>query len=253
MVKEIAEYLSLTVWDWLAVTVALCSLFIAILSFIIAKKTLMSQRQTEQNTMPIITLKIQEQLLNDLILRLLDGHIRMTALWYLLNEKKYAQYASEYILAEVKIPQEIIHVDLFYKDQDRYRAVQGLLDMVCNYNYRIEVLNSHLKDQTISSELLYNEFFNLIKLNDRIAETWDKIMTILYNYDIRMKSTIFESLLKEVNKEELNEAKSRYYKEDEIYTRFFADSTQKQYIISFMERKTQILIKEFSAFLIDKN
>lgn len=114
MIKEFAEWLDLTIWDWIAVAVSFCSLLVAVLSFIIARQTLKSQRQTEKNTMPIINVGIQELLLNELILKLLDGHIRITALWYLLNEKKYVFYPSEHILEKIHIPIDTIHVDLFY-------------------------------------------------------------------------------------------------------------------------------------------
>ena len=98
MIKEFAEWLSLTDWDWIAVSVALFSLLVAYLSLVVAKRTLKSQRQTEQNTMPIINIGIQKFLLDEFILKLLDGHIRLTALWNVLEKENYSKYPSELIL-----------------------------------------------------------------------------------------------------------------------------------------------------------
>lgn len=251
MIREFAEWLDLTVWDWVAVSVALCSLIVAVLSFVIARQTLKSQRQTERNTMPIINIDIQELLLNELILRLLDGHIRITALWYLIDEKKYAFYPSEYILDKIVIPIDTIHVDLFYSNKQQYRTMQGLLDMIKNYNISIEVLNSHLKNKSIASEVLNNEFSHLINTNDRIADTWGKVMSLMYDYKTKDKSDIFSLFLGEISDDMIKNTEILHYKEDEVYTHFFADSEKKK-IIVFMETKTIALMDEFSNFLISK-
>ena len=75
MIKEFADYFSLSVWDWMAVVVALCSLAVACLSLLIAKKTLASQQQTEKNTLPIINLQTQDVLLDRLYEELFNANI----------------------------------------------------------------------------------------------------------------------------------------------------------------------------------
>lgn len=252
MIRDFAEWLDLTIWDWIAVSVAMCSLIVAILSFVIARQTLKSQRQTEKNTMPIINIEIQELLLNELILRLLDGHIRITALWYLIDEKKYEFYPSEYILDKIVIPIDTIHVDLFYRNKQQYRTMQGLLDMIKNYNISIEVLNLHLKNKLIASEVLNNEFSHLINTNDRIAETWGKVMSLMYDYKTKEKSDIFSLFLGEISDDMMKKTEILHYKEDEVYTHFFVESEKKKKIIVFMETKTIALMNEFSNFLISK-
>ena len=47
MIKEFAEWLDLTIWDWIAITVSFCSLLVAILSFVIARQTLKSKIQCQ--------------------------------------------------------------------------------------------------------------------------------------------------------------------------------------------------------------
>ena len=106
-IKEIAEYLELTIWDWLAVLIALLSFFIACFSLYYAIKTLKSQRQTEKNTLPIINRDIQRFQLCDLIRKLLDGHMRLTALWHMLNKHAFKVYPTERILRLIKIPNDL--------------------------------------------------------------------------------------------------------------------------------------------------
>lgn len=66
MVKEFAEYFSLTIWDWFTAIVAVISLIVAVFAFVIAiktyrvsKKTLASQQQTEKNTTPVRYVRYQ--------------------------------------------------------------------------------------------------------------------------------------------------------------------------------------------------
>jgi hypothetical protein len=253
MIKEFAEWLDLTIWDWIAVSVSLCSLMVAILSFVIARLTLKSQRQTEKNTMPIINIDIQQFLLDEFILRLLDGHIRLTALWYVLEKENYSKYPSEQILKKIQIPIDTIHTELFYNNPSHYRMMQGLLDMIKNYNIGIDVLNTHLKDSSIEKGLLYNEMYNTLKSNDRIADMWGKVMTLLFKYSASQTSSVFEVFIKNI-KDEPNEdnLNLKYYRKDEVYATFFDNDIKRNKILLFMESSTISLMEEFSKYLIDK-
>jgi len=252
MIKEFAEYLSLTIWDWLAVSVAFCSLFVACLSYYIARRTLKSQQQTEKNTMPIINTSIQEFLLREFIIKLFDGHIKITAIWYLLNDKKYNNYPSEQILDSVKIPQTYIHCELFYNNPSFFRTIEGLEDMVNEYNCAVATLNNHLHENTINNDIYYKEFKNLIHINDRIARTWDKTMSILFNYGINEKSKAIAPFIKDVSQEEIDNTELKYYSQDEVYTTLFVSEVDKQKLLAFMQLRTVIYYNEFKEFLIDK-
>ena len=99
MVKEFAEYFSLTIWDWFTAIVAVISLIVAVFAFVIAiktyrvsKKTLASQQQTEKNTTPVINLKIQELILNKMIENLYFDRMELMAIWTLLM--RYSCFAS---------------------------------------------------------------------------------------------------------------------------------------------------------------
>lgn len=251
MIKEFAERLSLSVWDWIAVLIALSSLLVAFISLLIAKKTLTSQKQTEKNTMPIINKNIQEFLLAELILKLFDGHIKIAALWNLLNEQLFTKYPTEQILERIKIPSDTIHVELYYNSPEMYRIHQGLKEMINNYNYSIETVNRHLKDTTIKKEILYNEFFNLVEYNDNIAEMWRKVMSLIYGYNDDDFFAIFEVFLNSEHEIEEN-LSLKYYRQNEKYCEFVKDESNRKKLLLFMDNRTDDFKKEYSKQLIDK-
>lgn len=252
MIEEFAKSLSLTIWDWMAVLVALLSFLVASFSLIVAFKTLKSQRQTEINTLPVINLEIQEFLLCQLALALLDSHIRTTASWKLTNEKKYLFYLSEKILYQLKLPADLIHVELFYNNYEHYKTIQGLVNMINNYNQSIDVLIEHLRNKKIDTDVIYFEFLYQLKNNDLLVSTWSKVMTILFGYDDEMKSHLFEGFIIEIPNTEIAELQLSYYKDKEEYSEFFLDESNKKKMLLFMEKKTKFLHDEFIKFLIKR-
>lgn len=252
MIEEFARNLSLTLWDWMAFLVAMLSLIVALLSFIIAKRTLRSQRQTEINTLPVINIVIQELLLKDLIVRLFDGHLRTAAVWNLLNDYSYKYYISERFLALIKIPEDIIHIELFYNNYNNYQTVQGLIDMIKEYNYSIDVINDHMKNPAIDGDVLYLEFSSLISCNNRIASSWSKVMFILFGYESKDISSLFSGFIKDINDLHNGEQKLKYFKSKEIYSDFFDDEVDKRKMLDFMESTTTKLIETYSLNLIER-
>lgn len=252
-IEEIAEYLQLTVWDWLAVLIALLSFCIACLSLFYAIKTLKSQRQTEKNTLPIINLDIQRFQLCDLIRKLLDGHMRLTALWHMLNNHAFKVYPTERILRLIKIPQDIIHIELFYNNYVYYRCMQGLIDMIDDYNTSIDILENHLKDSSVDGDFLYNEFFHITNKNDSLAESWDKIMTIVFGYNKEDKSSLFDEYIENISDDVVSgHYDNVFYKSSEVYSDFLIGDVNKKKMLLFMETTTARLSEEFSNFILER-
>lgn len=251
-IKEIAEYLELNVWDWLAVLIALSSFCIACFSLHYAINTLKSQRQTEKNTLPIINHDIQKFQLCDLIRKLLDGHMRLTALWHMLNERAFKVYPSERILRLLKVPQDIIHIELFYDNYIHYRCIQGLIDMIEDYNTSIDVLEIHLKDGSVDGDFLYNEFFHITNKNDSIAEAWSKIMTIIYRYNVEEKSYLFDEYIENYSDDVAEHQKIVFYKPSEVYSSFLIGDINKKKMLLFMDKETVRLRNEFSNLVLER-
>lgn len=254
--KEILRYYvedwGISIWDWITASVTICSFVVAVCAFIIARKTLKSQKQTEKNTMPVINMEIQEFLFGGLVLKLLDAHVKLAALWYLLNEKEFSYYPSEHILEKLKIDKNLIHVELFYDNFDNYTVVEGFVDMLNSYNINITILNEHLKSPKISNEMLYNEFYSLIHENNRIADKWAINMFSLFQYDKNKYVHLLQPLLDQVTFNEGDNLKLRYYDENEVYIRFLNTDIQKKKLLLFMENRTIEHMKEFSIYLINK-
>ena len=251
-IKEIATRFYLKDWDWIAVSIAFFSLIVAFISIMIAMRTLKSQRQTEKNTMPIINMKIQEFLLNELFLKLFDGQLMITALWYLLNDKKYELYPSEQILEKIKMPVTHIHSELFYKNYKSYRTIAGLVDMVNEYNIAITTLNNHLHDNAINKEILYREFSNLTHINDRIANILSKILSLLFNYDTSKISRIFVPFIDNISQNDVDNLELKYYRQDDVYATFLQIPIDQNKLLFFMESRTAVFYNDFKLLLIKK-
>ena len=253
MIKRIADFLEVTDWDWLAVSIALFSFCVAVKSFVIAKRTLASQKQTEKNTMPIINITIQEFLFGQLIIKLLDAYVKLTALWNVVADKDFLYYPSEHILTKLKIDNSVIHLELFYNQPESYKYIDGFREMINEYNINLEVLNQHLKCENIENDMISNEIHSIISANNRIAEKWEKIMSIIFEYKLPQISKIIEPLIEQYNIKPSEELKLKYYNaEDEVYLTLVESDTLKKSMLFFLDNETNEHIKEFSHFLIKK-
>lgn len=250
--KEFAVEHGLNVWDWVAVTVSSASMLIAIISLLVAFFTLRSQKQTEKNTMPIINTDIQEFLLQEFIFKLIDGQIRIGALWHLLNEKQFKYYPSEHILDQLIVETDTIHTELFYKDTKKYRCLQGLLNTTVVYNKYISVLNSHLSNNNINNDFLYQEFKNILNQNERLAVNWRKVMSYIYGYDITHTTSVFNIIL-EITENPPADYNFIYFNgEDEKYLEFILDEDKKKKLLYFMDSRAISYVNEYKKYLIKK-
>lgn len=250
--KDFALEHGLNIWDWIAFIVSFSSMLIAVVSMFVAVFTLKSQRQTEKNTMPIINKDIQEFLLQEFIIKLLDGQIRIGALWYSLYEKEFDYYPSEQILEKLKVETDTIHTELFYNDNTQYRCIQGLFNMTKEYNVNISVLNSHLSNISINNDLLYQEFNNILMQNEQIAETWKKVMTCLYNYNNTHTAIIFSRIMDTTEEPPTDYNLICFKENNEKYLDLMDNDDKKIKLLYYMDSRATRLIKEYDNFLIKK-
>ncbi len=226
---------------------------ISLVTLVVALLTLRSQKHTERNTMPIINESVQELLFEDLIIRLLDAQIRIAAGWNVCAKKKYDFYFSERYLNVIRIPLELIHVELFYNDRDNYRTVKGLYDSVREYNEHIDVLEEHMKNKDIDKNLIHKEFNLLTKKNDNIAQIWGKAMTFIYKYNDEKLSNKFVEITKGIEIEVGEDfVKSKYYSDDDVYINFLKGDELRRKMSAFMDNETEKLISVFENNLISR-
>lgn len=117
MIEEFAKSMSLNIWDWAAVIVALSSLFVAVKSYIIAFKTLKSQQQTAENTLPVFTKERQYEVFRSIEKKLVDNYLNaLTILSIMENDGKDANFSYlELVYLTIDISE--IHIELFYADE----------------------------------------------------------------------------------------------------------------------------------------
>lgn len=199
--------------------------------------------------MPIMNMKIQKFLLNEFLIKLFDGHLRLTALWYLLNDNNYKPYLSEHIMENIKLPLSYLHCELFYGDINSYRLIEGLYDVTNDYNFLLGSLAKQIQNTSKRKFLIFSLFENVIHINDRIASIWLKIMPKLFNLTSVERSEVLGFFLKDIKPEDINSLDKNYYSEKEIYTNMFDSISDKQKLIYFMQIKTNEYYKEFSKYL----
>lgn len=251
-IDDIAQTLHVTEWDWVAVSIALSSFIVAIISIIIAIKTLHSQRQTEKNTMPIMNNNIQEMLVKEMIRDIFDGYLRLTAIKFSLEEMNYNSYPFEEKILELKIPADILHVDLYYNEIDKYRCLQGLANMIQQYNLRIDLLYEKLKSVNIPSDFVKVTMDNLLYRNAQIANTWWYVMTLMFRYSDKMKSSIFEDILQYWEESPNDDIEYKYFNKNNVYLKFIKNSDIGNKLLAFMIYRTDSFKEEVKKRMIPK-
>jgi len=248
-----ADKLKLHEWDWLAIIIALSALGIAIISMIIAKNTLRSQKQTEINTTPLINKSIQEYLLNDLLIRLFDGYTKICVLEYLLKKKNFDYYPSEDILDDIILDDSSIHLEVFYNDKNNYTILRGFHDMVVTYNNHIKLINKHLSSTAITKRMMQNEIETLLYSNTDIAKTWGYVMSLTYGYDTKRKSQVIDCIYKTVINEysDTMNTKTKIFDENNCYLEYI-EAESKDLYVQNMNKLASNLISFFDGKFIKK-
>lgn len=189
MIEEFAKYLSLNVWDWIAVLVSLCSIIIAFISLMIAKHTLAiakltlkSQRQTEKNTLPIININTQSILFNELIVSIYDTHISLIALRFLLRDEANLRL-SKHVLKSLALDGGLVHSELFYNNPSVYEDVIKLQKTIKEYNMNLAVVNDYLYDNHDNlNKRLIEQYFKMLLLKQyAIVLIWITVISTIFS------------------------------------------------------------------------
>lgn len=226
MVKEFAEYFSLTIWDWFTAIVAVISLIVAVFAFVIAiktyrvsKKTLASQQQTEKNTTPVINLKIQELILNKMIENLYFDRMELMAIWTLLKSKNYTHYLVDAIWDGYIIDINSVHYELFYDESIDFQHIEDLRKRIKDYNMVLLSLKESIRIQANQDtiEALFSTLFRIINLlpwnflsiqNDVFNKEESHLIPL---HEMYQGISFCLDAYKDVNKKPI------YFEEDDVY------------------------------------
>lgn len=195
MIESFAKSLSLNVWDWWAVTIAICSLVIASLSFIVARRTLSSQRKTEKNTLPLFTKEKQYEVLFSMTESLIENLIQAAVIKLKWNNTELNKIPSEILFFSNPIDSRELHLELFYDDPNKnleekdylkmmvfpssYEEVSTLRSGIDTYNKILLTIAHQVQDQildieTIKQEYDYYVISQNLQLLKQVAEVLDK-------------------------------------------------------------------------------
>lgn len=176
-IKTIADGLALSYWDWSAIILACISLLVAVFSFIVAKKTLCSQRRTEINTSPIINKTVQLFLLNTSLRELYESLVSMIALYASLEHMKYTIFPSRQFWDMVHIDTSILHEELFYGNDSKFKSIYYLKSYLNKFNSDVMDLENCIDKFNISSALKKTIILHICEDIGNLVQLWGKCYT----------------------------------------------------------------------------
>ena len=181
MIEKIAKDLQLNIWDWIAVSIALLSLIVAFISLSIAWKTLKSQRQTAENTMPVISIGAQYESLISILILILENYINSIVLKVKTVDITDNGSGSDILLSLFKINTSDIHLELFYEDNLIDTEYNNLLSKKnaedsCTERYSpyriVAEYRDHLEEFNQKSHILELQYINNSSAKRDISESY---------------------------------------------------------------------------------
>lgn len=235
-IKEFAELYSLNVWDWFAAIIAVSSLIIAISSLVIACKTLKSQKETQKNTAPIVTINIQEMLWIRLLQKIHNNIRKLVALQLLLGKNKYKASPDESFIQSFCVPiNDFVHEELFYNNERIFAYVHELKEELSNFNNYFLSIANHLDKKIITTKIIERmkiyidnlgsialNYYLRVFLNNDQSQIYDLIDRIFYDIDFYLDENgnpFWEEL----------QNKDLLYSDEDVFIRFFKSIEEGKY------------------------
>lgn len=223
-VVDFAERYGLSTWDWVALIVTFLSLLIAIISLVIATKTLISQKATQRNTQPIMTLEIQKFLIGQKLLCILDSYIFLFALQFFLTKKGYKVKPSSHFWQITTIPLNDIDESLFYNDNKKFVIFHHLISVLKGFNSNIDSLRDVLNRSAKWKNEKGLELMNIYESIGQIISAYNDTLSICFNQnEDQIKSFLNDNFL--------SVFETRYYK---VYKEKFVAANE-QLVLPYIE------------------
>ena len=171
----------------------LLSLLIAGISLYYAAVTYKAQKKTESNTNKL-TKEAQRSMLNDLVRHMYRNLVICYAVKTKLDECGWKDYPSEEHFLKMRIPLENIHLDVFYDNDDNFRAMHELYLNMRNYNEELEVAMSHFVDSGIPEATRRRDMgtleFKAFYIVERIVVTERKVWGRADSVDLQLEDAM---------------------------------------------------------------
>lgn len=151
---DFVENYGLDTWDWVAIGIALLSLFVAYWAARL-------QYKTEKNTM-----KITEEGQFDLLVDYFRHFYANLVIALSIHKKLMGHYATEYPSQEhfrkLTVDIEALHPEIFFHSKDKYNEVHNLLLLLRNLNYECGVAEEHVCNKDIIDDAKERDLNTLI-------------------------------------------------------------------------------------------
>ncbi len=205
-IDNLAHKLHVVTWDYIAVFVAVLSLWVAYLAF-------KSQRETERNTMQV-TEEGQFDLLIDYIRHFYANLVVIKAMYFKLAYLPYGfpkgasdirdflyprlrqYYPSEEHLKKLAMDTEALHPEVFVHATEKYNEIHNLLLLIRNYNIETQVAEVHVSSPDVGARTKDRDWNTLMFKQNLFCEKFMQKIDNLSSY----KPTCWQSFLLKVSK-----------------------------------------------------
>ena len=192
-VVEFAEKYGLSTWDWVALIITSLSLIIAIVSVVIATKTLRSQEETQKNTQPVMNIENQEFLIGQKLLCILDSYIYMFALQYFLTKNDYKVKPSSHFWHLTEIALGDLNESLFYNENNKFVAFHRLREVIEEFNTNLLGLKEILSNAKAQKEEKDLEIVHIYSNIGQIMSACYDTLEICFQKDTEQIKTFLET------------------------------------------------------------
>ncbi len=231
--KEVTEKIVLDKWDWVAI-------IISISAFVVAIKTLHSQQRTEQNTEPVVTMKVQRMLWEFLIKQYYYKIQYLHILKIKLESCSFQKRPEESFIRSLCInPENYIHEELFFDEKydKHYGNVHWIKKHLSDYNLYVNSIANHLDNKNITVHNI-NRLYSI--LDDLCCSTLNYYQIIFkvenkVDFKTLLDKELFDKQKDEIaksgfNPDEYPMEKERYLRDD-AFVNYFADLEKLRKII----------------------
>ncbi|MBO5633188.1 MAG: hypothetical protein J5965_29365 [Aeriscardovia sp.] len=151
-----------TSWDYLAFPISCVALFYAIRSYSIAKETLLSQQQTQKNTLRFSD-ESQALVLSKIATQLIDNFCRLSAINRFFKSTKGKGFPLPRLFNEMYVEQQSIHLELAYKDANYFLNLSLIQQALVRYNKSLKSTQHIFEVLSFNESAINNEMSVLLE------------------------------------------------------------------------------------------
>lgn len=132
---------------------ALVSAFFAAGSFFIGLRTMKAQVSTDNSTKGGKNVRSTQNLMLDMIRHFYWNYVISYGIAERMRQNNYKVYPSELHLQKMRVHLDSIDLHIFLEKSEDYRTLSNLYLLLRNYNFELEVINSHFKDKDLGDDI----------------------------------------------------------------------------------------------------